>query len=173
MTFYYQGIFPRFLEVFVPVIILFKGYMNNLFIIVFSCSRAFHWYQTWYVNNYLNLINCQAGQKKCVVLVSLPRATSRDVTWCHVTTRKGWTNHRALRESETQKQPQTDTHPYTLKHAIHSMACLKMRILKISFKSHSYLWTEWMNVLVFHIWVETHIQKGLSISYRVKIILFD
>ena len=60
--------FPRFLEVFIPWIILSNGYSNNLFVIVFTCSIAFQRYQTWYGNNYLNLINSQAGQKKDKVL---------------------------------------------------------------------------------------------------------
>ena len=71
--------FSRFLEVFVPWIILYNSYRNNFFVIVFTCSIAFQRYQTWYGNNYLNLINYQAGPKKCEVLVSLHRATSRDV----------------------------------------------------------------------------------------------
>ena len=41
LTFFYQSTFARFLEVFVPVIILFKSYRNTLFIFVFTCSRAF------------------------------------------------------------------------------------------------------------------------------------
>ena len=64
---------PRFLEVFVPWVILFKGYNNNLFVILFTCSIAFQRYQTWYGNNYLNLINSQAGPKKKI------KYTSRDV----------------------------------------------------------------------------------------------
>ena len=68
-----------FLEVFVPLIILYKYNRSNSFVIVFTCSIAFQWYQTWYGNNYLNLIDCQASQKKDEVLVSLHRATSRDV----------------------------------------------------------------------------------------------
>ena len=68
-----------FLEVFVPWIILYKYNRSNSFVIVFTCSIAFQRYQTWYGNNYLNLIDCQASQKKDEVLVSLHRATSHDV----------------------------------------------------------------------------------------------
>ena len=69
-----------FLEVFVPWIILYKYNRSNSFVIVFTCSIAFQWYQRWYGNNYLNLIDCQASQKKDGVQVSLHRATSRDVS---------------------------------------------------------------------------------------------
>ena len=65
--------FTRILEVFVPLIILSKSKRNNLFEIVFTCSIAFQRYQTWHGNDYLNLINCQAGQKRDEVLVSLNR----------------------------------------------------------------------------------------------------
>ena len=54
----------RFLEVFVQSNILFKNKMNTWSPMLFSCSRAFQQYQTWYASNYLNLINCWAGQKK-------------------------------------------------------------------------------------------------------------
>ena len=64
-----------FLEVFVPWINLFKYKRSNSFVIVFTCSIAFKRYQTWYGNNYLNLIDCQASQKKDEVLVSLHRGT--------------------------------------------------------------------------------------------------
>ena len=74
---FYRITFPGFLEVFVPWIILYKSNRNNLFVIMFTCSIAFQRYQTWHGNNYLNLINCQAGQKRDGVLVSLHRATSR------------------------------------------------------------------------------------------------
>ena len=69
-----------FLEVFVPWINLFKYNRSNSFVIVFTCSIAFKRYQTWYGNNYLNLIDCQASQKKDEVLASLHRATSRDLS---------------------------------------------------------------------------------------------
>ena len=68
-----------FLEVFVPWIILYKCNRSNSFVIVFTCSIAFQWYQTWYGNNYLNLTSYQAGQKKGLVIVNLHRATLRDV----------------------------------------------------------------------------------------------
>ena len=68
--------FQGFLEVFVSVIIHIKSNRNNSFIIVFTCSRAFQRYQTWYVYDHLNLISCQAGQKKSVVCtVQLPGAS--------------------------------------------------------------------------------------------------
>ena len=70
--------FSRFLEVFVPLSILSKSNRNNLFVVLFACSIAFQRYKTWYGNNYLNLINCHAGQKKGEVLVRLDRATPRD-----------------------------------------------------------------------------------------------
>ena len=65
--------FPRFLEVFVPWTILYNSYRNDFFEIVFTCSIACERYQTWYGNNYLNLINSQAGPKKKI------KYTSRDV----------------------------------------------------------------------------------------------
>ena len=68
-----------FLEVFVPWTILYKYNRSNSFVIVITCSIALQRYQTWYGYNYLNLIDCQASQKKDEVLVSLHRATSRDV----------------------------------------------------------------------------------------------
>ena len=70
--------FSRFLVVFVPLSILYKSNRNDLFVVVFVCSISFQQYQTRYGNNYLNLINSQAGQKKGEVLVSLYRVTSRD-----------------------------------------------------------------------------------------------
>jgi len=85
-----RSTFPGFFEVFVPWIILYKSNRNNLFVIMFTCSIAFQRYQTWHGNNYLNLINCQAGQKRDGVLVSLHRATSRDVTWRHSMLHSDW-----------------------------------------------------------------------------------
>ena len=64
--------------VFVPVIILFKSNMDAITIIMFYCSIPFQRYQTWYGNNYLNLISSHASPWENVVLVMLHRATS----WC-------------------------------------------------------------------------------------------
>ena len=69
--------------VFVPGIILFKSNMDAISIIMFYCSIPFQRYQTWYVNNYLNLISSHASPWEGVVLVMLHRAMSRDVARCH------------------------------------------------------------------------------------------
>ena len=62
-----------------PLSILSKSNRNDLFVTVFACSIAFQRYQTWYSKNYPKLINCQAGQKKGEVLVSLYCMNTRDV----------------------------------------------------------------------------------------------
>ena len=97
--------FTRILEVFVPLIILSKSKKNNIFVIVFTCSIASQRYQTWYGNNYLNLINYQAGQKKGEVLVSLHRATLHIVAR-HCNTKSGT-------KSGTHRQTDTDRHTHS------------------------------------------------------------
>ena len=109
LTFFYQSTFTGFLEVFVPWIILYKSNRNNLFVIVFPCSRAFQWYQTWNGNNYLNMINYQVGQKKDKVLVSLHLATSRDVAIQNLGQNLGHADRHTHRHTHTQTHRQTYT----------------------------------------------------------------
>ena len=85
LTFLFQRTFPGFLEDFVRLSILSKSNRNDLYVIVFYCSIDFQRYQIWYGNNYLNLINCQAGTK---ILESLYRTTSRESTW--VSDHRAW-----------------------------------------------------------------------------------
>ena len=103
--------FLRFLEVFVQLIILSKSDRTNSFAIVFTWSRAFQRYQTWYGNNYLNLINYWAGQKKGEVLVSLHRATSHDVARrCNT---KSGTKSGTDRQTHTHRHTHRHTHTHT------------------------------------------------------------
>ena len=53
--------------------------MNNIFIILFHCSRPFQRYQIWYICSYLNLTYSQARPSEGVVLEALHRLTSRYV----------------------------------------------------------------------------------------------
>ena len=65
--------------VFVPVIILFKSNMDAIYIIMFYCLIHFQPYQTWHVNNYLNLNSSHAIPWEGEVLVMLHCATSHNV----------------------------------------------------------------------------------------------